>query len=74
MQVNGSFTECSLCEENVFHGICNKLKAKHETVLSFLRMLAAGFLQIGKKGSGHVLTLCVVSQKADDRFLFGIIT
>ena len=28
-----------------------------------------GFLQIGKNGSGHVLTLLVVSQKAEARFL-----
>ena len=28
----------------------------------------AGFLQIGQNGSGHVLTLLVVSQKADYRF------
>ena len=27
------------------------------------------FLQIGKNCSGHVLTLLVVTQKADDRFL-----
>ena len=28
-----------------------------------------GFLQIGKNGSGHVLTLLIVSQKAIDLFL-----
>ena len=48
------------------------MKDKHDACPS-LRMLVtddqAGFLQIGKNGSGYVLTLLVVSQKADDRLL-----